>query len=130
MYRKLRSDVDKLKSTGCPQASIEQILHDKHKTLAFSYPSLFFRVAKGEMTEFMFTTVMQIKQDMDSGKITPAQAKDMIVDSAKKHAEGAAPRVAPPKTDTPGTTVQEIRIKTRVDENSEMKVVEAGTDDI
>lgn len=128
MYRNLQDDVNLLRTQGCVDVAIEQRLHNKHKTLAFSYPSLFFKVVKGEMSEFMFTKVMEIKQALDCGEITPEEAKDMIVDNAKKHVEGAAPRPSRPKTDAPGATVHEVRIKTRVDENSEMKVCEEDID--
>lgn len=124
MYRNLRADVDSLKISGVDQALVEQRLHNKHKTLAFAYPALFFKVVQGEMSEYMFTKVMEIKQDLDQGKITQAQARDLVVDNAKRHVEGAAPRPVRPDADKPGTTVQEILIHTQVDENSNMRVVE------
>lgn len=124
MYVGLRADVDRFRASGVPQALVEQRLHSKHKTLAFAYPALFFKVVKGEMSEYMFTKVMEIKQDLDQGKITQEQARDLVVDNAKRHVEGAAPRPARPSTNEPGTAVQEVVIRTQVDENSDMKVVE------
>ena len=123
LYRNLRADVDLMTSRGVPARLMEQRLHNTHKTLAFAYPSLFFKVVKGEMSEFMFTRVMEVKQDMDSGKITPSEAQDLILASAKEHVEGAAPRPARPDKDDTGATVQEIVIKTQVDENADMRVV-------
>lgn len=124
MYRRLRSDVDRLKSEGVEQATAEQRLHNRHKTLAFAYPALFFRVIKGEMSEYMFTKVMEIKQELDEGNITQAQARELVVDNAKKHVEGAAPRRARTASNEPGSAVQELVIRTQVDENSDLKVVE------
>lgn len=123
MYRSLRADVDEMQGSGVPQAVIERRLHNKHKTLAFAYPSLFFKALRGELSEFMFESVMHIKQSLDEGSITQSQARDMVVDNAKRHAEGAAPRPARPDPAAPGTAVQEITMKARVDENSEMRVV-------
>lgn len=123
MYRSLRADVDEMQGSGVPQAVIERRLHNKHNTLAFAYPSLFFKALRGELSEFMFESVMHIKQSLDEGSITQSQARDMVVDNAKRHAEGAAPRPARPGPAAPGTAVQEITMKARVDENSEMRVV-------
>lgn len=124
MYRSLREDAQQLKSDGVPQAVAEQRLHSTHKVMAFAYPTLFFRVIKGEMSEYMFTTTMQIKQRLDRGEITQEQAKDLIVDSAKKHIEGAAPRLSRPDNKGAGTTSQEVLIRAQVDDNLEMKVVD------
>ncbi|CAM9133687.1 unnamed protein product, partial [Ectocarpus sp. 8 AP-2014] len=85
MYRNLRQDLEKLKTEGVPQALAERMLHSRHKLLAFSYPTLFFKVVKGEMSEHIFTTSMMIKQRLDSGDITQEEARDLIVDSAKQH---------------------------------------------
>eukprot|EP00752_Nemacystus_decipiens_P017669 g15840.t1 len=108
MYRSLRADAEQLKKEGVPQAAVEQKLHSRHKVLAFAYPTLFFRVVKGEMSEYMFTTAMQIKQRLDSGEITQEQAKDLVVDSAKKHIEGAAPR--PRRPDGKGSEQEVNRV--------------------
>lgn len=124
MYRSLRADAEKLKRDGVSQSAAEQRLHSTHKVLAFAYPTLFFKVVKGEMSEYMFTTAMQIKQRLDSGEITPEQAKDLIVDSAKKHIEGAAARPPRPANNAPGATSQEVLIRAQVDEKLEMKVVQ------
>lgn len=123
MYDDLRADIEKLKSSGVAQAKMEQILHAKHKTLAFAYPTFFFKVVKGEMSEFMFRKCMEIKQDMDQGKISADQAKNLVVDHAKLHVEGAAPRPSRPEKIQPGASVQEIVVQAQVDDNSELRVV-------
>lgn len=123
MYDDLRVDIQKLKSGGVPQAKVEQILHAKHKTLAFAYPTFFFKAVKGEMSEFMFKKCMEIKQDMDAGNISPDQAKNLVVDNAKRHVEGAAPRPSRAAKIEPGTSVQEIVVRAQVDDNSELRVV-------
>ena len=123
MYDDLRVDMEKLKSCGVPQAKMEQILHAKHKTLAFAYPTFFFRAVKGEMSDFIFKKCMEIKQDMDAGTISPDQAKNLVVDNAKMHVEGAAPRPPRAKNNEPGTVVQEIVVKAQVDDNSDLRVV-------
>lgn len=124
MYRSLRADAERFKNDGVPQAVIEQRLHSRHKVLAFAYPTLFFRVVKGEMSEYMFTTAMQIKQRLDSGEITQEQAKDLVVDSAKRHIEGAAPRPSRLVNNGAGSASQEVLIHAHVDDNLEMKVVD------
>lgn len=124
MYRGLRKDAERLKGDGVPQAVVEQRLHSRHKVLAFAYPTLFFRVVKGEMSEYMFITAMQIKQRLDSGEITQEQAKDLVVDSAKRHIEGAAPRPFRPVNNGAGSASQEVLIRAQVDDNLEMKVAE------
>jgi len=125
MYRNLRADVERLQGSGVPQRLIEQRLHDKHKTLAFAYPSLFFKALRGELSEFMFESILRIKQSLDEGSITQSQARDMVVDNAKRHTEGAAPRPARPDPAAPGTAVQEITMRAQVDEHSEMRVVDS-----
>lgn len=123
MYEGLRTDIEKLKSSGIPQPQMEQILHAKHKTLAFAYPTFFFKVVKGEMSDFMFRKCMEIKQEMDEGKISPDQAKNLVVDHAKLHVEGAAPRPSRPEKKEPGASVQELVVHAQVDDNSELRVV-------
>jgi len=124
MYRSLRADAERLKREGMPQATVEQRLHSTHKVLAFAYPMLFFRVVKGEMSEYMFTTTMQIKQRLDNGEITQEQAKDLIVDSAKQHIEGAAARPPRPANSVHGAESKEVLIRAQVDENLQMKVAD------
>lgn len=122
MYHTLRKDVEKLKTEGVPQAAAERMLHSRHKLLAFSYPTLFFKVVKGEMSEHIFTTSMTIKQRLDSGDISQEEARDLIVDSAKKHIGGVAPRPARPDGSQSGGSAQEIVIHAQVDANCDLKV--------
>lgn len=121
MYRNLRQDAEKLKAEGVPQHVAEQRLHHRHKLLAFAYPALFFKVAKGEMSEYMFATCMGIKQRLDSGDISQAKARELVVDSAKKHIEGAAAR---PTRAGEATSSQEVVLRARVDTDSEIRVVD------
>lgn len=113
---KLSDDVRMLKHNGVPQGVLEANLHQKHKTLAYSYPTLFFKTVRGEMDQHIFDTLTNLKSKLDSGEINDAQAKEMVIDGAKRHVEGEAPR-APKKQGTPGGTVQEIHLKCKVDDS-------------
>lgn len=75
------------------------------------------------MSEFMSTRVIEIKRGVDRGGVTPAQTRGRIVDSAKLHKEGAAPRPIPGRRMTEGATMHEMVLKTQADENAEELVV-------
>lgn len=115
MYTALQKDVTFLKSRGVQMSQIEAELHRKHKVLAFSYPTLFFRVIRGEMDEHIFKTLMKLKQRVDSGELTDKRAKELVIDGAKRHVGGEAPRRSIPKKE--GGTVQEINLKCKVEED-------------
>lgn len=114
MYNKLINDVRFLKSRGVSLHEMESELHKKHKTLSFSYPTMFFKTVRGEMDEHMFKTLIKLKGRVDSGELTNVRAKELVIDEAKHQVEGGAPRPVRPKKE--GGTVQEINIKRRIDE--------------
>lgn len=116
MHQKLNADVSKLKGANIPQKEAEAQLHAKHKTLAYSYPTLFFKTVRGEMDNHIFDTLMNLKKKVDEGEITNKRAKELVIDGAKRHVEGEAPR-APKPEKTPGGSVQEITLKCKVEDS-------------
>lgn len=115
MCEALEQDVEKLQKTGMPREKAESLLHHKHKTLAFSYPTMFFKIVRGEMDKHIFETLLKIKERMESGEVNDEKAKELVIDGAKRHVEGAAPRL-PPRRNTEGSEVHEITMKCRADE--------------
>ena len=99
---------------------LEAELHRKHKTLAYSYPSLFFKTVRGEMDPHIFDTLMKLKQKVDDGEINNKRAKELVIDGARRHVEGEAPRV-PKLKPAQGSkaNVQEINLKCKVDEEED-----------
>lgn len=115
MHNNLSSDVRMLKANNVPQKVLEANLHQKHKTLAYSYPTLFFKTVRGEMDQHIFDTLMNLKQKVDTGEINNKRAKELVIDGAKRHVEGEVPR-APKPEPKEGGTVQEITLKCKVEE--------------
>lgn len=112
----LSADVAKLRGTNIPQKEVEAKLHAKHKTLAYSYPTLFFKTVRGEMDSHIFETLMNLKKKVDEGEITNKRAKELVIDGAKRHVEGEAPRAPKPER-TAGGTVQEITLNCKVEDS-------------
>ena len=115
MHSALSSDVLLLKKNKVPQKFAEARLHETHKTLAYSYPTLFFKTVRGEMDQHIFDTLMNLKSKVDAGEINNEKAKELVVDGAKRHVEGEAPR-APKPQKKEGGTVQEITLKCKVED--------------
>ena len=67
------------------------------------------------MDQHIFDTLTNLKSKLDAGEINDTQAKELVIDGAKRHIEGEAPRA--PKEGTPGGTVQEINLKCKVDDS-------------
>lgn len=116
MHQQLSADVSKLKDTDMPRKEVEARLHAKHKTLAYSYPTLFFKTVRGEMDNHILDTLMELKRQVDEGQITSKRAKELVIDGAKRHVEGEAPR-APRPEKAPGGTVQEITLNCKVEDS-------------
>lgn len=114
MYKNLNEDVKKLKSSNVPFAEMEAQLHKTHKTLAYSYPTLFFKTVREEMDPHIFASMMKIKHQMDQGQISHKKAKELVIDGAKRHVEGEAPRMSKPQQEGSGQ-VQEIILQCKVD---------------
>ena len=114
MYKDLVVDVNILTKQKVPLANIEAQLHKKHRVLAYSYPTLFFRVVRGEMDEHIFNTLMCLKKKVDDGEITNETAKERVIDGAKRQVQGLDPKMK--RTKTEGGIVQEINMKCRVED--------------
>lgn len=114
MHNDLSSDVRLLKANNVPQKVAEAKLHEKHKTLAYSYPTLFFKTVRGEMDQHIFDTLMNLKSKVDTGEINNKKAKELVIDGAKRQVEGGAPRAPKLKE---GGTVQEITLKCKVEDS-------------
>lgn len=113
MHKSLTADIERLE--GIPHRQAEAELHKRHKTLAYSYPNLFFKTVRGEMDQHIFDSMMDLKEKVDSGEINNKRAKELVIDGAKRHIEGEAPR-APKAEEKEGGTVQEITLKCKVEE--------------
>ncbi len=107
MYCELKKDMVDVKSRGdmSPQQA-EQFLHNKHKTLALSYPTMFFKTVRGEMDSNMFFYMMSLKKKVDEGQISNEQAKNSVVDGIKASIEKNGP--TPKKEEKPDRTVTEF----------------------
>lgn len=115
MYSDLRADVAFLRKQNTPQKVAEAELHKKHQTLAYSYPTIFFKTIRGEMDQHIFDTLLKLKRRVDSGEINDKKAKELVIDGAKRHVEGEAKR-APKAQKKEGGTVQEITLKCKVED--------------
>lgn len=116
MHSDLSCDVETLRADNVPQKVAEAKLHEKHKTLAYSYPSLFFKTVRGEMDQHIFDSLMNLKRKVDVGEIDNKKAKELVIDSAKRHVEGEAPRAAKPGKKE-GGTVQEIILNCKLEDS-------------
>lgn len=118
MYAKLVADIALLKEKKVPQKVAEAELHKRHQTLAYSYPTIFFKAVRGEMNQHIFDTLIKLKRKIDIGEIDGKRAKELVIDGAKRHVEGEAPR-APKPSQREGGAVQEITLKCRVEDEEE-----------
>ena len=107
MYCELKKDIVDFKNRGnMSPKQIEQVLHNKHKTLALSYPTVFFKTVRGEMDNNMFFYMMSLKKKVDEGQISNEEAKNYVIDGIKKSIEKNGP--TPKKKQQPGQTVTEF----------------------
>lgn len=111
MYNALQADIGHIKEAERNPVDMEAYLHRRHKKLSFAYPTIFFRTVRGEMDQHIFGSLMALKARVDSGEIDDARAKEIVVDSARRHVEGAAPR-APRKE---GGEVHEVIVRRRLE---------------
>lgn len=119
MYEALEQDVAFCKKNGIPQAAAETQLHQKHKTLAYSYPTIFFKALRGEMDKHIFNSLLNIKRQVEDGEVTDKRAKELVIDGAKRHVEGEAPRRPHPNSnqEQDPSRVQEINVRCQVEED-------------
>lgn len=122
MYADLQKDMAFLraKSPGMNKKKMEMMLHQRHRKLAFSYPGLFFRIVRGEVNPEMLKSLLKLKENLDGNKIGLNDARNRVIDCAKKQIEeiegtGGKPRMKKPKA--PGTVVQELSFKCKPDDS-------------
>lgn len=115
MYDALKADITFLKDHQIPQKLAEADLHKKHQTLAYSYPTIFFKTIRGEMDQHIFNTLLNLKRKVDAGEINNKVAKELVIDGAKRHVQGEASR-APKAPEKEGGTVQEITLRCKVED--------------
>lgn len=115
MYCELKKDMVDLKNRGdMSPKQMEQFLHNKHKILALSYPTVFFKTIRGEMDSNMFFYMMSLKKKVDEGKISNEEAKNYVVDGIKKSIEKNGP--TPKKKEQPGQSVTEFTAMVKPDD--------------
>lgn len=110
MYANLVKDVDSLLDNGKNRVTIESLLHKKHETLAYAYPTVFFKTIRGEMDPHMFKSLMKIKKKVENGDLTDEGARRAVIDGAKAHVMSNPKRPRP----KPGSTTHEITTTCRV----------------
>ena len=116
MYDKLKKDMTIMKNRGLSQKDMEVQLHSRHKTLSFAYPIMFFKVIRGEMDHSVFMKMMYMKNKVDRGELSDDDAKNRIIDEAKKYIEEHPERkknVAKRNQDFPS---QEFVFKSKIEE--------------
>lgn len=114
MQTDLQRDLLEMKGKKIPTDRIERDLHNKHKILSHSYPSIFFKTVRGELDPNMFRAIMNLKKKVDEGKMTNEEAKNAVVDGVKKHLEKNGPTEK--KTHSKDATVQEFTAMCKSDD--------------
>jgi len=107
----------KTKHPAVNQKSMEMMLHHKHKKLAFSYPGLFFKVLRGEVDTGMVQALLKLKHDLDEKSISLADARNRVIDSAKRQIEQTRDQPRVEKAKPPGTVVQELSFKCKPEDS-------------
>ena len=119
MYAALQKDMAfiRAKSPGMDKKKMEMMLHQRHRKLAFSYPGLFFRIVRGEVNPEMLKSLLKLKESLDGNDIGLDDARNRVIDCAKKQIEetGGKPRMK--KIKAPGTVVQELSFKCKPDDS-------------
>lgn len=118
MYANLVNDADykqlRKTTTHNSRLAIETRLHKKHEMLAYSYPTIFFKTVRNEMDPHILKSLMDIKRKMEKGELTDEGAKRAVIDGAKAHVMSDPNR--PKRVTQPGSTVQEITVKCKVED--------------
>lgn len=117
MHAALQRDMQLIrsKSPGMAQKQMEMILHQRHKKLAFSYPSLFFKIVRGEVDPAMLQSLLNLKQSLDEKDISLDIARNRVIDYAKSQIEGTRGKPRVQKAKPAGTVVQELSFKCKPD---------------
>ena len=58
MYCEMKKDMTDMVNRKIPVQTMEKELHNKHKTLALAYPTIFFKTVRGEMDPRMFFSMI------------------------------------------------------------------------
>ena len=119
MCADLEKDIQyiKTKYPAMNQKRMEMMLHHKHKKLAFSYPGLFFKVVRGEVDTGMVEALLKLKHDLDDKSISLADARNRVIDSAKRQIEETRNKPRVNKVKPPGTVVQELSFKCKPEDS-------------
>ncbi|CAM9096752.1 unnamed protein product [Ectocarpus sp. 12 AP-2014] len=121
MYTDLEKDIRliKTRSPTMSQKKMEMMLHQRHKRLAFSYPSLFFRIVRGEVDQEMLASLLTLKQRLDENEMSLADARNRVIDCAKNQIDSTRgqPRPSKKKDKAPGTVVQELSFKCKPEDS-------------
>lgn len=119
MYADLQKDMAfiRAKSPGMDKKKMEMLLHQKHRKLAFSYPGLFFRIVRGEVNPEMLKSLLKLKESLDGNDIGLDDARNRVIDCAKKQIEETSGKPRTKKTKAPGTVVQELSFKCKPDDS-------------
>jgi len=117
MYAALERDMQLIrrKSPGVDQKQMEMMLHRRHKKLAFSYPSLFFKIVRGEVDPAMLQSLLSLKQSLDEKDISLDIARNRVIDYAKSQIEETHGKPRVKKARPAGTVVQELSFKCKPD---------------
>ncbi|CAM9139242.1 unnamed protein product [Ectocarpus sp. 8 AP-2014] len=117
MYAALQKDMHliKTKSPGMDQKQMELVLHQRHKTLAFSYPSLFFKLVRREVDPAMLKSLLRLKQSLDEEDISLDIARNRVIDYAKSQIDETRGKPRVKKAKPMGTVVQELSFKCKPD---------------
>ncbi|ACH46834.1 unknown [Feldmannia species virus] len=98
----------------------ESRLYAKHKVLAYAYPSLFFKIVRGEFDLHIFESLLKIKSSLDRGEITDERAKQLVVLGAKEQLASGSAKKMKPKSDS--STSGELTFECVVDEKGDFKM--------
>lgn len=110
MYDDLEDDIKRVttESPTINQKQLEIMLHRRHKQLAFSYPSLFFKIVRGEVDPVMMRSLLNLKEKLDEDQLSLEEARNRVIDCAKSQIEDTKDRPRVKKAKPPGTVVQEL----------------------
>lgn len=120
MYADLEADINLIRknSPEAPPRKVEMMLHQKHKKFAFSYPSLFFKIVRGEIDPKMFKSLLNLKENLDANTISLDEARNRVIDCAKMDIHASKDKPSARKREKPkGTVVQELSIRCKPDDS-------------
>ena len=114
MYCEMKKDMTDMVNRKIPVQIMEKELHNKHKTLALAYPTIFFKTVRGEMDPRMFFYMMQLKKKVDNGELSTDDAKNGVIDAVKRKIEKDGP--TPKKEVQPGQSTTEFTTQVKMDD--------------